>query len=96
VARRASPATRSIHHFQVAGRQYVRVAFPLLPRLPATLTAAESEVAALIIAGRSNAQIAKARGVALRTVANQVASILRKMRVGSRSALLAKLTHGDD
>ena len=81
-----------MQRFEVAGKQYVRLAVPLLPPLPANLTTAEREVVALIINGKSNAEIAKARGVALRTVANQVASILRKLDVGSRSSLLALLT----
>ena len=93
VSRRSTPG-RSIHSFEAGGMQYVRLAIPRA-RLPAKLTTAEREVVALILAGKSNAQIASARGVALRTVANQVASILRKMRVGSRSALLAKLTRSD-
>lgn len=74
--------------------QYVRLAVPRA-RLPAKLTSAEREVVALLLAGKSNAEIAKARGVALRTIANQVASILRKMRVGSRSALLARLSRSE-
>jgi DNA-binding CsgD family transcriptional regulator len=91
---RRIPPTRSVHPFEAGGQQYVRLAIPLA-RLPAKLTSAERDVVALILAGKSNAQIANARGVALRTVANQVASILRKMRVGSRSALLAKLSRSD-
>lgn len=66
---------------------------PLLPELPRALTPAEREVVALIFEGASNAAIAKARGVAVRTVANQVASVLRKLEVGSRSALLATLSN---
>lgn len=93
VTARAKSASRSVRHFEVAGTEYVRLAIPLAP-LPEKLTAAEREVVTLILDGKSNAAIAKARGVAVRTVANQVASILRKMRVGSRSALLALLTRG--
>ena len=92
---RSKPDSRSVRHFEVAGKQYLRLEVPLRPPLPASLTAAEREVVALIIEGKSNAEIAKARGVALRTVANQVASVLRKLDVGSRSALLARLTRGD-
>jgi DNA-binding CsgD family transcriptional regulator len=59
------------------------------------LTAAERDVATLAAAGLSNAAIATRRGTAIRTVANQMASVLRKLRIGSRhdlpshSALLA-------
>lgn len=52
---------------------------------PATrLTDAECRVAALIAEGLTNAQIARARGTSTRTVANQVASILAKLRLSSR------------
>lgn len=84
---------RSVEHFTVGGAEFVRLAIPLVPPLPATLTAAECDVVALILEGKSNAAIAKARGVAVRTVANQVASILRKLDVESRSALIAQLTY---
>lgn len=56
------------------------------------LTAAESEVAALVLAGRRNAEIAAARGTSLRTVANQVASVFRKLGVGSRLHLTASVS----
>jgi DNA-binding NarL/FixJ family response regulator len=92
VPRRAKPKGRSVEHFELAGKQYVRLEIALAPPLPAKLTAAERAVVTLILEGKSNAAIAKARGVAVRTVANQVASILRKLRVGSRSGLLARLT----
>lgn len=75
----------------MGGTEFVRLTIPLVPPLPATLTAAECDVVALILDGKSNAAIAKARGVAVRTVANQVASILRKLEVESRSALIARL-----
>jgi len=55
------------------------------------LTEAEGEVARGILAGRSNAQIARARGTSLRTVANQVAALFRKLGVGSRTELAARL-----
>jgi DNA-binding CsgD family transcriptional regulator len=93
VARRVPPS-RSVHAFEAGGKQYIRIAIAPAT-LPAKLSGAEREVVALLLAGKSNAEIAKARGVALRTVANQVASILRKLRVGSRSALLATLARSD-
>jgi DNA-binding NarL/FixJ family response regulator len=46
---------------------------------PGSLTAAEREVCRLLLAGASNAEIARQRGTAPRTVANQVAAILRKL-----------------
>ncbi|MGO9835753.1 MAG: helix-turn-helix domain-containing protein [Polyangiaceae bacterium] len=56
-----------------------------------TLTSAECEVAALAAAGLSNLAIARCRGKALRTVANQMASIFSKLRVASRQELAARL-----
>jgi DNA-binding CsgD family transcriptional regulator len=63
------------------------------------LTAAERDVATLAAAGLSNAAIALRRGTAIRTVANQMASILRKLRIGSRhelSAHVALVPHQED
>lgn len=51
------------------------------------LSPAEREVARLAREGRSNAEIACARGTSPRTVANQLARIYKKLGVGSRVAL---------
>jgi DNA-binding CsgD family transcriptional regulator len=53
------------------------------------LSPAESEVAAHILKGRTNAQIAKIRSASERTVANQVANVFRKLGVSSRLELVA-------
>ena len=53
------------------------------------LTPAESGVVALILRGRSNAEIAAARRVSERTVANQIANVFRKLGVSSRLELVA-------
>jgi DNA-binding NarL/FixJ family response regulator len=53
------------------------------------LTEAESDVVRAIFEGHSNATIARARGAAVRTVANQVASVFRKLGVQSRAELVA-------
>ena len=55
----------------------------------AQLSSSEVEVAEALLEGCSNAQIAKARGTSLRTVENQVASILCKVGVQSRGELSA-------
>jgi DNA-binding CsgD family transcriptional regulator len=54
----------------------------------ASLTTAELEVARLAAQGRSNAEIAEARDTSVRTVANQMAKILRKLGVSSRADIL--------
>lgn len=59
------------------------------------LTAAEGEVARLMAAGLSNAEIARSRGSSPRTVANQAASIFRKLGVTSRLGLYSLLAQGD-
>jgi DNA-binding NarL/FixJ family response regulator len=56
------------------------------------LTPAEGEVLAFLLDGYDNASIAEARKTSPRTVANQVASIFRKLGVASRAELAAKLS----
>ena len=51
------------------------------------LTSTERAVATLAAGGASNADIARARGAAVRTIENQLASIYRKLGVHSRSEL---------
>lgn len=54
------------------------------------LTAAEQDVLARVVRGDSNAAIAKARKTSVRTVANQVASLLRKTSSKSRYDLIRR------
>jgi DNA-binding NarL/FixJ family response regulator len=55
------------------------------------LSETEHEIAALLIAGSTNCDIAERRGASEHTVANQVQSIFRKLCVRSRGELVAKL-----
>ncbi len=57
---------------------------------PVSLTPAEREVLALVIEGGSNAAIARQRKTSVRTVANQVASLLAKLEAGSRYDLIRR------
>ena len=57
---------------------------------PARLTQSETATLRLVVQRLSNAQIAQARGVAERTVANQVASLLRKLGAASRFDLIRR------
>ncbi len=64
--------------------------------LPATLRVpglgnAEEEVLALLLRGHDTNAIASKRRTSPRTVANQVASIFRKLGVSSRAELAAKV-----
>ncbi len=65
---------------------------PAIPR--PTYTAAEREVLAFVLDGATNAAIADARGTSLRTVANQIASLLRKSDASSRLELFALHVRG--
>lgn len=70
----------------------VLLSFPLPePRFPPELTDAEREVTRLVYDGASNAEIARARGVSPKTIANQLDSIYRKLGVTSRCELVSRL-----
>lgn len=56
------------------------------------LSAAEREVASLIVDGKTNAEIADARGTSPRTVANQVRGMFEKLGLSGRSELVRALT----
>ena len=53
------------------------------------LTDAEHAIGGALLAGMKNGEIARERGTTLRTVANQVASLYRKLGVQSRSEFVA-------
>lgn len=61
------------------------------PLAPARLTVAERDVLALVRRGLSNEEIARLRARSIHTVANQVASLLKKTSSSSRRALAATL-----
>ena len=56
------------------------------------LTAAESDVLKRVVRGASNAEIARDRRTSPRTIANQVASLLRKTGAASRFDLIRRFT----
>jgi DNA-binding CsgD family transcriptional regulator len=58
-------------------------------RNDASLSAAERDVAGLAARGLSNTEIARARRVATRTIANQLAGVYRKLGVSGRRELRA-------
>lgn len=60
-------------------------------KLPDSLSAAEGEVAELVLAGKTNQEVAELRATSVRTVANQLASIYKKLGVNSRSELASRL-----
>jgi DNA-binding NarL/FixJ family response regulator len=78
--------------FVFQGEEFVVLSYGVaLPPRVADLSRAELEVAVAILQGKSNSEIAKERSRSIRTVANQVASIFRKLRVASRFELAAAL-----
>ena len=60
-------------------------------RSPDVLTRAERDVARLVVAGRTNKEIAGELHISLRTVESNLTRIYRKMDVRSRTELTAKL-----
>jgi DNA-binding CsgD family transcriptional regulator len=76
--------------FRAAGKSFVVLSFDAPgPREDAVLTPAEREVATLVLDGLTSQAIAARRGTAVRTVANQLASIYQKLGIGSRAELAA-------
>lgn len=59
--------------------------------LEGKLSACEMAVARLLIEGTSHAEIARQRRTSARTVANQIASVYRKLRISGRIELLCYL-----
>jgi DNA-binding NarL/FixJ family response regulator len=63
---------------------------------PPQLTSAERDVLARVVRGESNRAIAVARKTSERTIANQVASLLRKTGATSRFDLIRRFGGTDD
>jgi DNA-binding CsgD family transcriptional regulator len=61
------------------------------PAATSGLTATEQQIAELVRVGRSNAEVARALSISPRTVEWNLSKIYRKLRVGSRTELAAKL-----
>ena len=80
----------------IGGVRGLIIELPLDPaELPACLTATEREVVTLVLEGHANQEIADARGASYRTIANQLASIYKKLGVASRTELVALLSGTD-
>ena len=89
----APPSGLDAHRFDVGPDAFGVLVFPLggpsVSPPPTNLTPSEQSVMQLMLEGKSNQEIAKERRTAVRTVANQVASIFKKLGVGSRAELYA-------
>src|SRR5258706_360202 len=75
--------------FAAAEGEMAIFTYPVAASSEPALTTAERAVVAAILEGKSNAQIARERARSVRTIANQVASIFKKLEVGSRAELVA-------
>lgn len=83
-----TPAGPRSQRFEVEGREFAVLSFPEPEaELPDCLSAAEQGVCRAVLAGHSNHEIASLRGASERTVANQVAAILRKLGISSRAEI---------
>jgi DNA-binding NarL/FixJ family response regulator len=83
---------RKLAEVAVAGERLLVGSYPLIDeRWIKDLTSAECHVTAQIIAGSTNADIARSRDASEHTVANQVQAIFRKLQVRSRGELAARL-----
>jgi DNA-binding NarL/FixJ family response regulator len=78
----------------IRGREVLVLSYSTVAAFDALerLSRAEREVVELLLSGASNAEIARQRGTSARTVANQAASIFRKLGVGSRMELAHRLS----
>lgn len=65
--------------------------YPIVPRVPPSLTDSEADVLTRIMLGESNADIARNRDTSPNTIANQVSSIFEKLGVNARSELAWKV-----
>ena len=81
--------------FFLGGEEFAVLSVPMADSwLLDALSAAEREVARLVLEGNSNAAIARERGTSPRTVANQLAALYRKLGVRSRAELAARVIEG--
>jgi DNA-binding CsgD family transcriptional regulator len=87
-----APRDLELSFVWIDGEELAVLSHPLdEPASLAGLTQAEQQVAADVVDGLSNEQIARRRGTASSTVAKQIASVFRKLGVGSRRQLTAMM-----
>lgn len=85
------PADLEVVPFEVDGQAYALLEFRSAPAVfPGGLTESEWLVALLVLAGHSSRDIARIRGVAARTVSNQLAAIYQKLGLTSRRELVTR------
>jgi len=85
------PAGLTVERLEVDGEELLVFGWNAQPAAPPpVLSVAEADVLARVVRGESNKQIALARKTAERTVATQVASLLRKTGAASAYELITR------
>lgn len=91
-ARVDSPMTGATYRFEDEDTRYVALVLPRADaELAQQLAPAEREVFRLFVEGFSHREIAQRRRTSVRTTANQVAAVYRRLKVSGRLELLARL-----
>lgn len=86
-----TPAELAVRFVRRGGQDLAVLSFELRElEVPPVLSEAEQHVIAGVLRGWSNARIASERGRAVRTIANQLAAVFRKLEVHSRRELVAR------
>lgn len=86
------PAGLAVFHIDGAGAPLALLTYEIDQETELVkLSNAERDVMRAVLEGKSNAEIARERGTAPRTVANQVAKLFEKLGVRSRTELAARL-----
>jgi DNA-binding NarL/FixJ family response regulator len=80
-----------VFDLELGGEVLKVLSMPARVDLPDVLSEGERDVVLGVLEGLTNAEIAERRGTAPRTVANQLASIFRKLGVTSRGDLTARV-----
>lgn len=92
--RRHPPCGLRVDKFEIGDEELALFEWDIgdagMDQLLAALTQAERSVLDLVATGASNADIARVRGSSVRTVANQVACLLKKLGAGSRFELVRR------
>jgi YD repeat-containing protein len=81
--------------FRYDGQEHLVVGVRKQPAPTAPLTGAEVAVARELVRGLSNREIAALRGTSVCTVANQVASLMRRLDLRSRAEVVMRLATVD-
>lgn len=83
-------------YFQLSALDFAVAGAPKTIAAVATLTPTEQELVDHVLGGRSDREIATARGTSARTVANQLRTLFAKLGVTSRSELAARAIRAAD